>query len=680
MNSQPLSTRPVILGMGTGQCGLERLVEILNRQPRTRVSFEEMPWLPWRIEPNAPGLPERLNRLLATRSEAVIGDVASFYLPHLERTLPIFPSLRVVCLQSPCEHIVESYCRILNASHFPTTHWSQEPPAGWSHDPFRSYTFPQYVVVDREEGIRRYWEEYERIANELESRFPEQVRVWDSAALTTDVGVREILTFVGIMPEQQVIPTRDLNAASAAETPSAGPVNVNDATAAIESPPADKDRRRRDPSRCVILVPYHTSIETECDNALRELERRGYPVRRVSGVSAIDQARNQMASDALRDGHEETIWIDSDIGFHPDAIDQLRSHPHSIVCGIYPKKGTRAVACHMIPGTPSTTFGRHGGIVELLYAGTGFLLVRREAYLDIQRRLKLPVCNDGSGRGMIPFFQPLIRPSDEGYWYLGEDYSFCHRARESGHPIFADTTIRLWHIGRYRYGWEDAGNELDRFATFTLHHGEPNDDAPDRPLGLIELAAKYPWPTQQPDVGKFPDRDWLFPSTQELLARSVTNETRLIVEIGSWTGRSTRFLADRAPRATVIAIDHWDGSPEHRVDQELVQYLPKLYDAFLRECWEYRDRIIPLRASSIEGLKRVAEAGLVPELLYLDADHQFDSISADLTTALDLFPDATIVGDDWDWSDVQRAVERVCRERSILFDVLGTAWRVIRKR
>jgi hypothetical protein len=70
---------------------------------------------------------------------------------------------------------------------------------------------------------------------------------------------------------------------------------------------------------------------------------------------------------------------------------------------------------------------------------------------------------------MIAFFQPLVRAIDDGYWYLAEDYSFCHRAREAGLRIFADTSIRLWHIGASHYGWEDAGGEPQRFATFTLN-------------------------------------------------------------------------------------------------------------------------------------------------------------------------------------------------------------------
>jgi hypothetical protein len=33
----------------------------------------------------------------------------------------------------------------------------------------------------------------------------------------------------------------------------------------------------------------------------------------------------------------------------------------------------------------------------------------------------------------------------------------------------ADTTIRLWHVGTYRYGWEDAGRDVERFGDYTFH-------------------------------------------------------------------------------------------------------------------------------------------------------------------------------------------------------------------
>ncbi|HEY3968470.1 MAG TPA: hypothetical protein VGM05_28235 [Planctomycetaceae bacterium] len=225
--------------------------------------------------------------------------------------------------------------------------------------------------------------------------------------------------------------------------------------------------------KCVILVPFATHIHPECDEGLRALERRGYPVRRLGGVAAIDQGRNQLATDALRDGFDETMWIDADIGFHPDAVDQLRKHALPIVAGIYVQKAKRSLACHVLAGTPSMTFGPTGGLVELLYAATGFLLVRREAYQKVQEQCRLPVCNEQFGRPMIPFFQPMVCPTENGNWYLAEDFAFCRRAREAGIRVFADTTIRLSHVGMYPYEWEDAGSGLPRFARYTLHFTSP---------------------------------------------------------------------------------------------------------------------------------------------------------------------------------------------------------------
>jgi hypothetical protein len=53
------------------------------------------------------------------------------------------------------------------------------------------------------------------------------------------------------------------------------------------------------PSACVVLVPVGGTLDPACDDALRDLERRGHPVWRVRGYSAVDAARNQLATDAL---------------------------------------------------------------------------------------------------------------------------------------------------------------------------------------------------------------------------------------------------------------------------------------------------------------------------------------------------------------------------------------------
>jgi hypothetical protein len=580
--------------MGAGQCGTLLLAQILDKQHDARVSHEQPPLLPWNRRPGAPGIRERLQRLLATHKTRLVGDVASFYLPYAEEAIAFDPHIRIVGLRRPREEVVASFCRVLDQSaRFPINHWAEQPAPGWYHDPIWTRVFPQYDTTDREEGLRRYWDEYYQRAEELVRRFPDNVRLWDTDALTSEKGVREVLSFVGIPHDQQVIVTGQRNATpeSAVGVQAGSTLTEGDRHLAATISPefcaaglgasplfqhAGRQTHPLDPRKCVVLVPFIGFIHQECEDALKELERRGYSVRRVGGYAAIDQGRNQMATDALLDGFEETLWIDADVGFHPDSVERLRSHPHPIVCGVYPQKGKRALACHIMPGTPSMVFGRHGGLVEMLYAGAGFLLVRREVYLTIQHRLQLPVCNERFGHPTIPFFLPLTQRIEDGYWYLAEDYAFCQRAHDCGYRIYADTTIRLWHIGNYRYGWEDAGLERQRFGAFTLNFGQapgtPRATATDRPPALANFAAQYPWPERPPEIPQPDAGDGLSPAARELLGRTVSPNVKLIVELGCGAGRVTRGLATLAAQASIIAIDTWPGdaplsptlSPEYR--------------------------------------------------------------------------------------------------------------------
>lgn len=421
------------------------------------MSHEEPPRLPWQRRPGDRVIRERFARIRRMRDGQLLGDVASFYLPYVEDVIAVEPNVRIICLKRSREEVIRSFCNWLDRVHpLPTNHWAEMPAPGWHHHPIWTRIFPQYEIQDREEGIGRYWDEYYERADDLVRRYPEHVRVFDTnLALNTEEGLRELLTFAGIPPERQVLAV-GLTANQLASQP--GPAVARRAS-----------NHPMDPRRCVILVPFAGQIYPHCERALKELERRGYPVRRVGGYAAIDQGRNQMATDVLMANFEETMWIDADIDFHPDAIDRLRSHNLPIVCGIYPQKGKRALACHILPGTPKMVFGQGGGLVELKYGATGFLHVRREVYERIQHKLRLPLCNERFGSPMIPFFQPMLHECDDGHWYLAEDYAFCQRASECGFKIMADTTIRLWHVGSYAFGWEDAGMERERIGTFTLH-------------------------------------------------------------------------------------------------------------------------------------------------------------------------------------------------------------------
>ena len=302
--------------MGAAQFGSSLLTEILNRQPGTRVTHAQLPWLPWESAKGAPGIGERLQRILVTTAEPRVGDVASFYLPYAEEAICCEPGIRVICLKASRVDVVSGLSRQVDQEYpAAVNHWAQEPAPGWSHDPFTTRIYPQYDTSDRSEGIARYWDEYYDRAERLQELYPDNVCIWDVEALTTAAGVREILTFAGVPAAEQVIVAGKLS----------GAVN-----GAVTRPRIDP----LDPRKCAVLVPFTGTIHPECEAGLKALECQGYQVRRVPGYAAIDQARNQMATDALRDGFDETMWIDSDIVFDPEAVDQLRSHDLPLVCGI----------------------------------------------------------------------------------------------------------------------------------------------------------------------------------------------------------------------------------------------------------------------------------------------------------------------------------------------------------
>jgi hypothetical protein len=233
--------------------------------------------------------------------------------------------------------------------------------------------------------------------------------------------------------------------------------------------------------RAVVLVPYLTHVEPACDTALRELERRGLEVRRYASTAAVDRTRSEMATAALADGFDELVWIDSDIAFEPDDVDRLRRHDLPLIGAMYAKKGTRGFAAYFEPDTEVVQLGANGGPCRMRYLGMGFVLTHRRVYDDIRRTYSLPLCNVRFGAPVVPYFVPLVIQDDAqpgGHWYLGEDYAFCERARQAGHPVLVDTAIRLGHIGSYRYGWEDALQAIPRVAGLTLNLSptDPRDE------------------------------------------------------------------------------------------------------------------------------------------------------------------------------------------------------------
>lgn len=79
---------------------------------------------------------------------------------------------------------------------------------------------------------------------------------------------------------------------------------------------------------------------------------------------------------------------------------------------------------------------------------------------------------------------------------------------------------------------------------------------------------------------------------------------------------------------------------------------------------------------TLQGMKLIFESGIQPDLIYVDASHDEVSVRNDVETALTLFPQAILVGDDWTAESVQKAIIGIVAERNLhaCFRCNVTAW------
>ena len=179
------------------------------------------------------------------------------------------------------------------------------------------------------------------------------------------------------------------------------------------------------------------------------------------------------------------------------------------------------------------------------------------------------------------------------------------------------------------------------------------------------------WPSRKPNVPEF-FHGWLLDTHKRVFSQVINENTTCIAELGSWYGASCDYLCREAPNAKVYAVDLWDervilddthyGTDDHRKLSAMLREHP-LHDTFLVNLWRYRDRLTPIRKDSVSGLRYLAKLGVTPQVIYIDASHHYEHVKQDISTALDLFPSAVLVGDDYGhYEDVRRAVQE-CAEK-----------------
>jgi len=192
--------------------------------------------------------------------------------------------------------------------------------------------------------------------------------------------------------------------------------------------------------------------------------------------SLISRARNLLVAKfmAMKE-YTHLMFIDADIGFPRDAIIRLLWHNKDIITASYPikeidwgkveasvkagvtgkdilEKSTRFVVNPIQVGQQEIEHDH--GAISVYDAGTGFMLVKREAFewlFSAYPHLKFVddtrMLTEEENKYAFALFNSFV----ENDRFLSEDYGFCRYWQMSGGKIWTDPTIGLTHVGRIKY-------------------------------------------------------------------------------------------------------------------------------------------------------------------------------------------------------------------------------------
>jgi len=220
----------------------------------------------------------------------------------------------------------------------------------------------------------------------------------------------------------------------------------------------------------------------------------------IANESLVTRARNVLLAYFLASDYTHLLFIDADIEFNVEDVLKLYVHDKDVIVGAYPKKGVawdrikgnildpankdkqltdREIAAYgsdyainfKFVNKEARTIAVENGIIKLHDAGTGFMMIKREAilkmikaYPEFKYNNDVNINNDSLKDHFYAMFDTMIDPVDRRY--LSEDYTFCRRWQEIGGDIWLDPSISLNHYGHFCF----QGNPE---AIINFNEGQP---------------------------------------------------------------------------------------------------------------------------------------------------------------------------------------------------------------
>ena len=203
----------------------------------------------------------------------------------------------------------------------------------------------------------------------------------------------------------------------------------------------------------------------------------------IANESLVTRARNVLLAYFLNSDYTHLLFIDADIEFQTEDVLKLYAHDKDVVVGAYPKKGVawekiksalqeddakdkeysnRDIAAmgsdyainFQFVNKELKQIAVENGLIKLHDAGTGFMMIKRDAilkmikaYPEFKYNNDVNIADAGMKDHFYAMFDTMIDPIDRRY--LSEDYTFCRRWQEIGGDIWLDPSISLNHYGHF---------------------------------------------------------------------------------------------------------------------------------------------------------------------------------------------------------------------------------------
>ena len=166
----------------------------------------------------------------------------------------------------------------------------------------------------------------------------------------------------------------------------------------------------------------------------------------IIGGTLVYIARNRLAHRAIEGGYTHVLWLDSDMTFKPDIVDDLLWCGKDMVCGAFVSRKRPYGPCvyTSIEDPADMKKVENFGTEPFMVDGCGFACVMTSVELL---------------KAVWDQFDTCFRPTED----YGEDIAFCDRVKRIGGEIWCEPTVRPGHIahvpvyaGEYLFGGDQA--------------------------------------------------------------------------------------------------------------------------------------------------------------------------------------------------------------------------------